>query len=109
MINLFYSYIITILKKFIHKVIINDYYINLILKSYLDLNKVLTILKLHNQFNFKILTDVACVDFLNFTKHRFELNYILSSLVNRSRLLLTIVCDETSIIESSTNIYASSN
>ena len=109
MINLFYSYIIAVLKKFIHKVIINDYYINIVLKSYNDINKFLTILKLHNQFQFSILTDIACVDFLNLKKLRFEINYILSSLVNKSRMIVTINCAETSLIESSINVHSSSN
>jgi len=109
MINIFYSYVFTLLQKFIHKIIINDYYINLVLKSYKNLNNVLMVLKLHNQFKFSILTDIAAVDFLNLEKYRFEINYILSSLKNQSRLVLTILCDEKSIIESSTNIYSSSN
>lgn len=107
--NIFYSYIFKLLKKFIHKVIINDHYINLVLKSYKDLNVVLTILKLHSQFQFSILTDIAAVDFLSLEKYRFEINYILSSLKNKSRLVLTIRCSEKSIVESVTNIYSSSN
>ena len=109
MVNIFYSYIITILKIFLHKVIINDHYINLVLKSYKDLNVVLKILKLHNQFKFNLLTDIACVDFLNLKKNRFEINYILSNIKNQSRLILTVLCDEKAIIESSTNIFSSSN
>jgi NADH:ubiquinone oxidoreductase subunit C len=109
MLNIFYSYTFILLKKFIYKIIINDHYINIVLKSFKDLNTVLNILKLHNQFKFTILTDIAAVDFLNLKNYRFEINYILSSLKNKSRLILTILCDEKSIIESSINIYSSSN
>nr|QFQ52408.1 NADH dehydrogenase subunit 9 [Paramoeba aparasomata] len=107
--NTFYSYIIIILKKFLHKVIINNYYINIVLKSYTDLNLVQHILKLHNQFQFNVLTDIACVDFLNLKNQRFAINYILSSIINRSRLIITVACNEQSLIESTTNIHSSSN
>lgn len=109
MLNFFYSYIVNILKKFIYKVIINDYYVNIVLKSYKDLNKVLNFLKLHSHCQYTILTDLACVDYLNLKSKRFELNYILSSLKNQSRFIVSIACDETSLIESSTNIFSSSN
>ena len=94
MLNFFYSYIVNILKKFIYKVIINDYYVNIILKSYKDLNIVLNFLKLHTHSQYTILTDIACVDYLNLKSKRFVLNYILSSIKNNSRFIVSLRCEE---------------
>ena len=109
MLNFFYSYIVNILKKFIYKVIINDYYVNIVLKSYKDLNIVLNFLKFHNHCQYTILTDIACVDYLNLRPNRFEINYILSSIKNNSRFLVSLNCEETNLIESSVNVFSSSN
>lgn len=109
MLNFFYSYIVNILKKFIYKVVINDYYVNVVLRSYKYLNKVLNFLKLHSHCQYTIFTDLACVDYLNLKSSRFELNYILSSIKNNSRFIVSVECDETTLIESSVNIFSSGN
>ncbi len=109
MLNFFYSYIVNILKKFIYKVVINDYYVNVVLRSYKYLNKVLNFLKLHSHCQYTIFTDLACVDYLNLKSSRFELNYILSSIKNNSRFIVSVECDETTLIESSVNVFSSGN
>jgi NADH:ubiquinone oxidoreductase subunit C len=109
MVNVFYSYIVNLLKKFILKISINDHYINIKLRNYKDVNFILNFLRLHTCLYYKVLIDIACVDFLNIKSKRFEVNYILSSILNKSRLIVSISVAETDIIQSSLNLYSSSN
>lgn len=102
------NYIITLLKKYIKKCFIYKDYIKLFLKNLNDFFIVLNILKLHALLNYKILGDIACVDFL-FPNNRFNLNYILLSTFFNSRLVLSVDLDNNNIIDSSMTLFSSAN
>lgn len=101
---------ISILKKYISKVIIdpiNKYY-RLILKDQSYINVVLSICKNHSFFQFKVLSDIACVDFFN-EKNRFELNYLLLSLKYSIRFVISVRCSQALTISSIHSLYSNAN
>jgi NADH dehydrogenase (ubiquinone) Fe-S protein 3 len=102
------NYILTFLKKYIKKCFIYKDYIKLFLKNLNDIFLILNILKLHAFFNYKILADIACIDFL-LIKNRFNLNYILLSTFFNSRIVLSVDLDDNNIIQSVMSIFSGAN
>lgn len=102
------NYIITFLKKYIKKCFIYKDYIKIFLKDVNNFFLVLNILKLHNFLNFKVLTDIACVDNL-ININRFNLNYILLNITDNSRIVLSVDLNNNNIIQSAMSIFSSAN
>ena len=65
---------------------------------------ILQILHKHTLFQYKILSDICVVDFLD-KNWRFEVNYILLSLKYNSRIRIKIYTDELTAIDSCTTLY----
>lgn len=104
-----FNYILNILKKYLKKILILGDFIRLELESLEKLNIVLNFLKNHSKTKFNILVDIACVDFLNFKKNRFLMNYFLLGCSYNSRLAVSFWLNEKDIIQSSTNIFSGAN
>ena len=74
---------------YLAKIIILGNYIKLELENLTNINIVLNFLKNHTKTKFNILVDIACVDFLNFKKSRFIVNYFLLSYSYNSRIAVS--------------------
>jgi NADH:ubiquinone oxidoreductase subunit C len=108
--NLLYLFI-KHLSKYLMKVTITNSELILYLKNNFDILVVLSFLKLHYTLQFKELVDICTVDFCfsqNFF-NRFELNYILLSLINKCHIRVKINTSIESNIISLCKLYSSSN
>jgi NADH:ubiquinone oxidoreductase subunit C len=105
----FFNYIAKLLNKYIIKITIQNSFLKIELLDVSKINIVLTILKKHCFFSFKILSDICCVDHLQNIRRRFELNYILLSIKYSFRLSLSIFLNEIDVIQSSTVIFSGAN
>lgn len=70
--------------------------------------RVLTILQSRQDLQFLFLTDIVVVDRLGHDK-RFELNYLITSLLLRIRMNIQTFLEEDEFIESITSIYKSAH
>ena len=79
----------------------------IILKSKLNLIlKLIFFLKKHSYFQYKILSDLCCIDYLE-KKYRFEIVYNFLSIVFNSRITLTCFMDEFTKMDSISKIHKS--
>jgi NADH/F420H2 dehydrogenase subunit C len=104
-----FNYIISVLRKYLKRVLILGDFIKIELESLEKLNIVLNFLKNHSKTKFNLLVDIACVDFLNFKDNRFQMNYLLLSCFHNSRLTVSFWLNEKDVIQSSTNIFSGAN
>lgn len=104
-----FNYLISILKKYLKKIVILGSFIKIELNKIEDVNLVLTFLKNHSKTKYSILVDIACVDYLNFKSNRFLMNYFLLSCSHNSRLSVSFWLNEKDVIQSSTNIFSGAN
>lgn len=104
------NYFISLFKKYINKILIdeNNNYYKIYLKDSNYIYIVLNILKNHSFFKFKVLTDIAGVDFLK-VEERFELNYLLLSLKYNIRLNVSFQLKEFKNIQSVMSIFSNAN
>lgn len=72
------------------------------------LKKILFFLKKHSNSQYKVLTDIVGIDFINKRK-RFKIIYNLLSILYNSRIFLQISIYEKQTISSITKIYKNSN
>ena len=103
----FENYILQFFKKYIYKV----KFINNQIKICIRLNSLLNFiifLRDHSLFLYKLLIDIVCTDF-PIRKKRFQLNYLLLSLSNYSRINIEIYSSEFSKINSIISIYSNSD
>lgn len=84
-----FNYLLNVLKKYLAKIIILGNYIKLELENLSNINIVLNFLKNHSKTKFSMLVDIACIDFLNFKKGRFLINYFLLSYSYNSRISIS--------------------
>lgn len=97
--------------KYFHKISLTNNEIVCYVKNNFSIFFILQVLKNHYTFQFKQLVDICAVDFCfsnNFAT-RFELNYILLSLINQSHLRLKLYTALDSKVMSLGAIYSSSN
>lgn len=108
--NLLYLFI-KYLYKYLVKVTITNSELVIYLKKKTDLLFVLSFLKYHYTLQFKELVDICAVDFCFSRKflNRFELNYILLSLINKCHLRVKINTSIDSNVISLCGLYSSSN
>jgi NADH:ubiquinone oxidoreductase subunit C len=104
-----FNYIISVLKKYLKRILILGDFIKIELESLEKLNIVLSFLKNHSKTKFNLLVDIACVDFLNFKNNRFQMNYLLLSCFHNSRLTVSFWLNEKDVIQSSTNVFSGAN
>lgn len=104
-----FNYIISVLRKYLKRVLILGDFIKIELESLEKLNIVLNFLKNHSKTKLNLLVDIACVDFLNFKANRFQMNYLLLSCFHNSRLTVSFWLNEKDVIQSSTNIFSGAN
>nr|NP_066419.1 NADH dehydrogenase subunit 9 [Ochromonas danica]AAG18385.1 NADH dehydrogenase subunit 9 [Ochromonas danica] len=76
--------------------------------SHENLLHALKILKLHINYQYKLLTCISGIDFFSL-KYRFCIAYDLLSLVNNSRVRVKIFVNEITPIESCVEIYKNAN
>lgn len=69
---------------------------------------IVSFLKKHTYFQFKVLIDIYCVDYPS-KKNRFELTYQFLSIINNVRLNLKVVTDESIWVHSLNTLFWSSN
>jgi NADH-quinone oxidoreductase subunit C len=72
-----------------------------------EIKNVLSLLKRNQQLRFDCLLDVWAVDYLG-SAQRFELNYLLLSITNQTRLVVRTRLDEFSGVNSVTSLFKSS-
>lgn len=97
--------------KYFRKISLTNNEIVCYVKNNFSIFFILQVLKNHYTFQFKQLVDICAVDFCfsnNFAT-RFELNYILLSLINQSHLRLKLYTALDSKVMSLGAIYSSSN
>lgn len=97
--------------KYFRKISLTNNEIVCYVKNNFSIFFILQVLKNHYTFQFKQLVDICTVDFCfsnNFAT-RFELNYILLSLINQSHLRLKLYTAIDSKVMSLGAIYSSSN
>jgi len=104
----FTNFLINCLSKYIFKIVHFKEHFKIVLKNHSFLYAVIFFLKKFSILKFDILTDINCIDFFG-NVQRFELNYILLSLFNEFRLILSFSFSETVFIQSVTNIFCSAN
>jgi NADH:ubiquinone oxidoreductase subunit C len=102
------NYLLSIFKNYIKEIKVQDNYLKIKIKDFNKLFFLINFLKLHSFLRYKLLTDIACVDFINKNK-RFELNYMLLSIDYNSRLIISVNFEEKNVISSLINIYSGSN
>lgn len=102
------NYLLTMFKKYIKEIKVQDNYLKIKLNNFNKLIFLINFFKLHSFLRYKVLTDIGCVDFINKVK-RFELNYMLLSLDYNSRIIISIDLEEKNVISSLINIYSGSN
>lgn len=109
-IKVWLNYFISLLKKYLDKIIVdeNSNYFKFYIKDHRSLFFILNFLKNHSLFKFKILTDIASVDFLK-ASNRFELNYLLLSLKYNIRIVIAVTLDEFASVQSVTSIFSNAN
>lgn len=73
-----------------------------------QLLNVIFILKNHTNFQYKILSCISCVDYIN-KKRRFKIIYELLSVKYNTRLKIKIFSDEITPVESITKIFFAAN
>lgn len=73
-----------------------------------QLLKTLFLLKNHTNFQFKMLSCISCVDYVN-KKRRFKIVYELLSVRYNTRIKIKIFSDEIDPIESTTNIFSAAS
>lgn len=108
--NLLYLLLKSLYKYFI-KISITNAELVFYVKNNFDILFVLSFLKYHYSLQFKELVDICAVDFC-FSRdflNRFELNYILLSLINKSHIRVKINTSIDGSIISLCNLYSSSN
>jgi len=76
--------------------------------DYKNLNLLLTILKNHINFQFKLLSCISGIDLFKMN-YRFLISYELLSVIFNIRLRLKIFVNDFSFINSITNIYVNAN
>lgn len=103
------NYLLDVLKKYIKHVSFSNNLLKLTLKNHNELDLIIFLLKNHEKFQFNVLTDICCVDYLKIQKKRFELNYILLSTRFSYRLVVTILVTEQNIVPSLTKIFSGAN
>lgn len=99
------------LYKYFIKISITNAELVFYVKNNFDILFVLSFLKYHYSLQFKELVDICAVDFC-FSRdflNRFELNYILLSLINKSHIRVKINTSIDGSIISLCNLYSSSN
>ncbi len=74
--------------------------------NYLNIAEFLKFLRDDKKCQFKVLTDITCVDYPD-REERFEVIYNLLSLKNNIRVRVKVVADETTQIPSVTKIFSS--
>jgi len=94
--------------KWIKKVIIQAKELTLVLHQSKDLLPALQVLQNHSSTQYKILIDLTAVDFPS-RVNRFEVVYHLLSIQHNHRIRVKVELNETSSIESVTNLYPSAN
>ena len=103
----FEYFLIKLLKKYIYKI----KFVNNQIKVYVLPNSILHVLMFfrdHCFFLYKTLIDIVCSDFPS-RLNRFQLNYLLLSLFNYSRINLEIYSSEFFKVNSIVSIYSNSN
>nr|YP_010616509.1 NADH dehydrogenase subunit 9 [Peronosclerospora sorghi]WAU47947.1 NADH dehydrogenase subunit 9 [Peronosclerospora sorghi] len=101
----FSQYLLQILPIINYTIYKNELCINI---SFKKLFPILFFLKNHTNSQFKILSEICTVDYINNEK-RFEIIYNLLSIRFNSRLKLKIQTDELQPIDSITTIYKAAN
>jgi NADH dehydrogenase (ubiquinone) Fe-S protein 3 len=101
-------YLITILKKYLNKIIIFNNDITLVLNSENNLLIVSKILKNHSYFNYQLIQDITVIDYPN-KVDRFQLIYNYLSIKRNFRLIVKFNLNEFKSINSLTYFYKSSN
>lgn len=83
--------------------------ISFVFKSATKLNLILKFFKKHSLFQYNILSDICCTDYLNSCLKRYELNFFLLSVRFSTRVIIIININENEVIQSSTNLFSASN
>ena len=99
------QYLLKILPILNYTIYKNEFCINI---SFKKIYPILFFLKNHTNSQFKILSDICVIDYIN-KKKRFEIIYNLLSLKYNNRLKIKININELESIESIINIYKSAN
>ena len=81
---------------------------NILIVSHLNLLFVLTCLKYHINYQYKLLSCISGVDFID-CKYRFGVVYDILSLVNNHRLRVKVFVNEITPINSVIDLYINSN
>ncbi|CAN0456271.1 unnamed protein product [Pylaiella littoralis] len=79
-----------------------------IIVSHTNLLFSLKCLKLHINYQYKLLSCISGVDFIN-CKYRFGVIYDILSLTNNNRLRVKVFVNEITPVDSAINIYINSN
>ena len=79
-----------------------------IIVSHANLLFSLKCLKLHINYQYKLLSCISGVDFIN-CKYRFGVIYDILSLTNNNRLRVKVVVNEITPVDSAISIYINSN
>ncbi len=105
----FTNYIVSNLSIYIKTVIINPYKnnVNLYLKSFKDLKKIIFFLKNHTYSQYIVMTDIFAIDLFD-RNNRFQVVYCLLSIRYNSRIRLNIFVNENDQIDSLSEIFDSS-
>ena len=107
--NFYYleNYILQFFKKYVYKI----HFVNNQIKICIFLNSLINVLLFfrdHSFFLYKILIDIVCSDF-PMRKNRFQLNYLLLSLFNYSRINVEIYVSEFVKVNSIVSIFSNGN
>jgi len=81
---------------------------NILILSNKNLLFSLKCLKLHINYQYKLLSCISGVDYLN-CKYRFGVVYDILSLLNNSRLRIKVFSNESTFVNSVTDIYINSD
>jgi NADH:ubiquinone oxidoreductase subunit C len=81
---------------------------NVIIVSCKHIISALMFLKLHTNFQYKLLTCISGVDYIG-CKYRFGVIYEILSLRNNNRLRVKVFVNEITPVDSVINVYVNSN
>jgi NADH:ubiquinone oxidoreductase subunit C len=87
---------------------LSQFHEDIVIVSQLNLLFLLKCLKLHINYQYKILSCISAVDFIS-CKYRFGVVYDILSLTNNHRLRIKVFLNEITPVDSTVFIYENSN